>query len=31
MIRERAAAGQPLRHLVPEPVAELISERGLYR
>lgn len=30
-IRERAAEGRPLRHLVPEPVAELISERGLYR
>lgn len=31
MIRERAAAGRPLRHLVPDPVAELIAERGLYR
>jgi nicotinate-nucleotide adenylyltransferase len=31
MIRERAAAGQPLRHLVPEGVAGLIEERGLYR
>jgi nicotinate-nucleotide adenylyltransferase len=31
MIRERAAAGQPLRHLVPQGVAELIEERGLYR
>jgi len=30
-IRERAAAGRPLRHLVPEAVAELIAERGLYR
>jgi nicotinate-nucleotide adenylyltransferase len=30
-IRERAAAGRPLRHLVPDPVAELIAERGLYR
>jgi nicotinate-nucleotide adenylyltransferase len=31
LIRERAAAGRPLRHLVPDPVAEAISERGLYR
>jgi nicotinate-nucleotide adenylyltransferase len=31
MIRQRAAAAKPLRHLVPDPVAELISERGLYR
>jgi nicotinate-nucleotide adenylyltransferase len=31
MIRQRAAAQRPLRHLVPDPVAELISERGLYR
>ncbi len=31
LIRERAAAGRPLRHLVPDPVAELITERGLYR
>jgi nicotinate-nucleotide adenylyltransferase len=30
-IRERAAAGKPLRHLVPDPVAELISTRELYR
>ncbi|MGZ5347341.1 MAG: nicotinate-nucleotide adenylyltransferase [Solirubrobacterales bacterium] len=30
-IRERAAAGRPLRHLVPDPVVELIAERGLYR
>jgi nicotinate-nucleotide adenylyltransferase len=30
-IRERAAAGQPLRHLVPDGVGELIEERGLYR
>lgn len=31
IIRERVAAGQPLRHLVPGGVGELISERGLYR
>ena len=31
MIRQRAAAGRPLRHLVPESVATLIGERGLYR
>jgi nicotinate-nucleotide adenylyltransferase len=31
MIRARAAAGEPLRHLVPEGVGELIEERGLYR
>jgi nicotinate-nucleotide adenylyltransferase len=30
MIRARVAAGQPLRWLVPDPVAELIAERGLY-
>jgi nicotinate-nucleotide adenylyltransferase len=31
MIRQRASAGRPLRHLVPDPVAELITKRGLYR
>ena len=31
LIRERAAAGRPLRHLVPDAVAALIAERGLYR
>jgi nicotinate-nucleotide adenylyltransferase len=31
MIRQRAAAARPLRHLVPDPVAELITARGLYR
>jgi len=31
MIRQRAAAAKPLRHLVPDPVAELIAERELYR
>ena len=30
-IRERVAAGKPLRHLVPAAVEELIAERGLYR
>ena len=31
MIRQRAAAAKPLRHLVPDRVAEMIQERGLYR
>ena len=31
LIRERVAAERPLRHLVPDPVAKLIAERGLYR
>ena len=30
-IRERAARGEPIDHLVPVPVAELISARRLYR
>jgi nicotinate-nucleotide adenylyltransferase len=30
-VRQRAGQGKPLRHLVPEPVVELIAERGLYR
>lgn len=30
-LRERVAAGRPIRYLVPEPVAELIAARGLYR
>jgi nicotinate-nucleotide adenylyltransferase len=30
-VRQRARQGKPLRHLVPEPVVELISARGLYR
>ena len=29
-MRERAAAGRPLRYLVPEPVARFIEEKGLY-
>jgi nicotinate-nucleotide adenylyltransferase len=31
LIRRRAAAGLPLRYLVPEPVAEYIERAGLYR
>jgi nicotinate-nucleotide adenylyltransferase len=31
LIRERAAAEMPLRHLVPDPVIELIESRGMYR
>jgi nicotinate-nucleotide adenylyltransferase len=30
-IRRRVAEGRPIRHLVPEAVAGLIGERGLYR
>ena len=30
-VRQRAREGKPLRHLVPDPVIELIAERGLYR
>ncbi len=30
-VRERAAAGRPLRYLVPEPVARFIEEKGTYR
>lgn len=30
MIRERVAAGEPFRHLVPDGVAAAIEERGLY-
>ena len=30
-VRARAAAGESLDGLVPEAVAELIAERGLYR
>jgi nicotinate-nucleotide adenylyltransferase len=29
-VRERAAAGRPLRYLVPEPVARFIEEKALY-
>ena len=31
MIRERVAAGRPIRHLVPDGVADVIERRGLYR
>jgi nicotinate-nucleotide adenylyltransferase len=31
LLRERAAAGRPLRYLVPDAVAELIRAQGLYR
>jgi nicotinate-nucleotide adenylyltransferase len=30
-VRRRAREGKPLRHLVPDPVIRLISEKGLYR
>jgi nicotinate-nucleotide adenylyltransferase len=30
MIRARVAAGKPIRWLVPDPVAEMIEERGIY-
>jgi nicotinate-nucleotide adenylyltransferase len=29
-VRDRAAAGRPLRYLVPEPVARFIEEKGVY-
>ena len=29
-VRERAAAGRPLRYLVPEAVARFIEEKGIY-
>lgn len=31
LIRERTAAGRPLRHLVPDPVIERIEAGGMYR
>jgi nicotinate-nucleotide adenylyltransferase len=31
LIRRYVAAGRPIRHLVPEPVAEYIDQAGLYR
>ena len=30
LIRRRVGAGQPIRYLVPDAVAELVAERGLY-
>jgi nicotinate-nucleotide adenylyltransferase len=30
LVRQRVAAGKPIRYLVPEGVAELIARRGLY-
>jgi nicotinate-nucleotide adenylyltransferase len=30
-VRERAAAGRPLRYLVPESVARFVEEKGIYR
>jgi nicotinate-nucleotide adenylyltransferase len=30
-VRDRARQGRPLRYLVPDAVAELIEERGIYR
>lgn len=30
LVRQRVAAGMPIRYLVPDPVAELIAEQGLY-
>ncbi len=31
MVRDRVATGHPIRYLVPDPVARMIAERGLYR
>jgi len=31
LVRERVAAGQPIRYLVPDPVIEIIEREGLYR
>ena len=31
MIRERVAAGRPIRYLVPDGVADVVERRGLYR
>jgi nicotinate-nucleotide adenylyltransferase len=30
LVREEAGAGRPIRHLVPDPVADYIEERRLY-
>jgi nicotinate-nucleotide adenylyltransferase len=31
LVRRRVRAGQPIRYLVPEAVAEYIEREGLYR
>ena len=31
LIRRRAAAGQPIRYLVPDPVAAAVQQNGIYR
>jgi nicotinate-nucleotide adenylyltransferase len=31
LVRRRAAAGQPIRYLVPDPVAAYVAREGLYR
>ena len=31
LIRRRAAAGQPIRYLVPDPVAATVQHKGMYR
>ena len=31
LVRERVAAGQPIRYLVPDAVIEIIEREGLYR
>ncbi|HEV7931436.1 MAG TPA: nicotinate-nucleotide adenylyltransferase [Actinomadura sp.] len=31
LIRERVGRGEPIRHLVPAPVADFIEDHGLYR
>jgi nicotinate-nucleotide adenylyltransferase len=31
LVRRRVAAGQPVRYLVPDPVAAYIEREGLYR
>ena len=30
LVRERVAEARPVRYLVPDPVADLVAERGLY-
>ena len=30
-LRQRVAAGRPIRYYVPDPVATMVAERGLYR